>query len=103
MNVYMSVLKMPSLFEGHFVRKSKETIWHFTCDKCSKWWSIASTEEWNPTKLYCPYCKHEHIYEASTKKKEGDLNTVTYNDEKGYVIDYKDAIRQIKFMDRFRT
>ena len=86
---------MPNLFEGHYVRKSKETIWHFICDECSKWWSIASAEDWNPTKLYCPHCKHEHIYKSSTEKKDADQNIVTYSDENGYAIDYRD-------MDRFR-
>jgi len=38
---------------------SKETIWHFTCEFCKNWWSIAASDEWHPTtekNLYCPHC-----------------------------------------------
>lgn len=34
----------------------KETIFHFTCQECKGWFSIATMEEWKPTKLYCPHC-----------------------------------------------
>ena len=34
----------------------KETIYHFTCKECKGWFSIATMEDWQPTKLYCPYC-----------------------------------------------
>ncbi len=42
---------------------SKETLWHFTCEFCKGWWSIATSDEWNPSDripfdkpLYCPNC-----------------------------------------------
>ena len=39
------------------MRADKETIWHFVCQYCSAYWSIATMEhEWTPTKLYCPHC-----------------------------------------------
>lgn len=43
---------------------SKEEIWHFVCQSCGGWWSIASTEEYvHPSKafrkLFCPYCQTE--------------------------------------------
>ena len=34
----------------------KETIYHFTCKECKGWFSIATMEDWIPTKLYCPHC-----------------------------------------------
>jgi len=34
----------------------KETIWHFTCEDCKGYWTIASMEEWQPKKLFCPHC-----------------------------------------------
>ena len=37
---------------------SKEMIWHFTCEYCTGYWSIATTDGWQPTqrKLFCPHC-----------------------------------------------
>ena len=40
------------------MKLTKETIWHFICKHCSGWFSIASSDEYNPKdkKLYCPWC-----------------------------------------------
>jgi hypothetical protein len=39
---------------------SKETIWHFTCEKCEEWWSYSTGESWKPTKnKFCPHCGKE--------------------------------------------
>jgi hypothetical protein len=35
---------------------TKETIWHFTCEECNGFWSIAVMDAWRPYKLYCPHC-----------------------------------------------
>jgi phage FluMu protein Com len=33
---------------------SIETLHHFSCHKCKKWWSIA---DWQPVKtIFCPHC-----------------------------------------------
>ena len=33
---------------------SKETLYHFNCGMCSKWWSIG---DWTPSALLtCPHC-----------------------------------------------
>jgi len=56
--------------------KKKETIWHFICDICNGWWSIAEGTDWQalgPTQLYCPHCG---------KKCVDDINYTGYiNDE----------------------
>jgi hypothetical protein len=42
--------------------KKKETIWHFICDFCNGWWSIAEGVDWKPGSLknfYCPHCGKE--------------------------------------------
>jgi len=36
-----------------------EYIYHFTCDKCQLWWSIASQEELKERSWYCPWCGHK--------------------------------------------
>ena len=40
----------------------KETIWHFTCQSCNGFWSIAASDKWIPTELYCTHCgsKRKH-------------------------------------------
>jgi hypothetical protein len=35
---------------------SKEVIWHFNCEYCKGFWSIAVMDEWSPKELYCPHC-----------------------------------------------
>ncbi len=35
---------------------TREVIFHFTCEDCKGWWSIASHYKWKPKKLYCPHC-----------------------------------------------
>jgi len=35
---------------------TKEYIWHFTCEYCKGFWSIATMDEWQPKSLYCPHC-----------------------------------------------
>jgi len=45
---------------------SKETIWHFTCEFCKGWWSVAALDEWQLgtltlTKFFCPHCGKDQI------------------------------------------
>ncbi|SVC13380.1 uncharacterized protein METZ01_LOCUS266234 [marine metagenome] len=57
-------------------RNSKEIIWHFTCDSCSGWWSIAASDQWSPKKLFCPHCSFKHIYNKANPAKTGDIGWV---------------------------
>jgi DNA-directed RNA polymerase subunit RPC12/RpoP len=46
-----------------------EAIFHFTCGKCSQWWSYASTEVIDfhiSYEMNCPHCG----YQTNLKKKE---------------------------------
>ena len=43
---------------NHAAIVEKETIFHFTCQKCKGWFSIATMDEWQPGKLNCMYCPH---------------------------------------------
>ena len=49
----------------------KETIYHFTCKECKGWFSIATMEDWQPTKLYCPYCGIKDDIENSPVTSKG--------------------------------
>jgi len=46
------------------MKYSEELILHFTCDKCSLWWSIAiSNKSWvsmQQAAWFCPWCGHKH-------------------------------------------
>jgi len=59
---------------------SKETLYHFNCGECSKWWSIADyhffskdvpkNKEKVPNLLICPHCGYkEGIKEIKDEKK----------------------------------
>ena len=53
---------------------SKENIWHFTCDYCQGFWSVATMDEWKPKELYCTHCgklnKHDNGNFSSAKFKK---------------------------------
>lgn len=40
---------------------SVEILYHFTCERCKNWWSIAMEKTgWNPKKMWCPHCGYVH-------------------------------------------
>ena len=41
---------------------SKEQIFHFTCERCDMWWSIAAENmDMNKKTWTCPWCGHKHL------------------------------------------
>ena len=37
--------------------KCVEILYHFTCNSCKNWWSIAMEKTgWKPKKMWCPHC-----------------------------------------------
>lgn len=44
------------------VTLSKETLYHFRCKECDRWWSIADPPE-EPKELYCPWCGVKQNFE----------------------------------------
>ena len=43
------------------MKYSIETIYHFTCQVCSLWWSIAAENiNMNKQIWVCPWCGHRH-------------------------------------------
>ena len=43
-----------------------EYLYHFTCERCKLWWSIALDKEgWKAKKMWCPHCGYEQ-YEDKT-------------------------------------
>ena len=56
------------------MKYSKEIIYHFTCESCDHWWSIALESDLKNKEVSwtCPWCSHVH-------DKEIDTNKLTYN------------------------
>ena len=50
----------------------KETIWHFTCKGCNGFWSIAASDEWVPTELFCPHCSSKRTYNEELTERVAD-------------------------------
>ena len=58
------------------MKYSKEIIYHFTCEKCQRWWSIALENELTNKEgsWTCPWCSHTHDKETDTTKyKNGTI------------------------------
>jgi len=56
----------------------KETIWHFTCQSCNGFWSIAASDKWVPTELFCTHCgsKRSHDKELIEWVDDNDYEPV---------------------------
>ena len=39
---------------------SRETLYHFRCERCNKWWTIADADT-NKTDWYCPWCGEHDV------------------------------------------
>ena len=54
------------------MKYSKEIIYHFTCESCERWWSIALENELTNKEVSwaCPWCSHIHDKEIDTNKYE---------------------------------
>ena len=46
------------------MERSREIIWHLVCTHCKGWWSVATMEDWKPTKLYCTHCGKKCLYDG---------------------------------------
>lgn len=39
-----------------------EYLYHFTCERCKMWWSIALDKEgWEAKTMWCPHCGYEQL------------------------------------------
>ena len=56
----------------------KETIWHFTCQSCNGFWSVAASDKWVPTELFCTHCglKRTHNSEKIEWVDDSDYQPV---------------------------
>ena len=62
----------------------KETIWHFTCQSCNGFWSIAASDKWVPTELFCTHCG---------SKRKHNPEKIEWVDDNDYQPENKSHIR----------
>ena len=53
---------------------SSEVIWHYTCQECLGWFSIASHSNYKPKKLFCPHCGYKSEHFTYNNNIRGELN-----------------------------
>ena len=40
-----------------------EYLYHYTCEACKLWWSIAMEKDgWQPKRMWCPHCGNKKEY-----------------------------------------
>jgi len=56
----------------------KETIWHFTCQSCNGFWTVAASDKWVPSELFCTHCgsKRTHNKELIEWVDDNDYQPV---------------------------
>ncbi len=47
-----------------------EIIYHYVCDECSLWWSIAVMKKHEPVTLCCPHCGVQNKLEYQLDNEE---------------------------------
>ena len=58
------------------LKPSVEYLYHFTCEKCNLWWSIALESDLIEVAWFCPWCGHKHDNElALTRTTVKSLTT----------------------------
>ena len=56
-----NTLSFPLSFNDVKLNYSKEQIFHYTCEECDMWWSIAAENMNMDKKIWtCPWCSHMH-------------------------------------------
>ena len=66
----------------------KETIWHFTCQSCNGFWSIAASDQWVPTELFCTHCGSKRTHDKELIEWVDDDNDYLPQRKNGQHEDY---------------
>jgi hypothetical protein len=46
------------------MKVSLESLYHFNCDRCRKWWSCADIKPVIGAEMHCPHCGKVNIVES---------------------------------------
>lgn len=77
---------------------SHEMLHHFTCDKCTMWWSISAIAELfiNKKAWWCPWCGQQHT-------PPHDDITIGYPEPKMDTIDINDPLIPDELRERLKA
>lgn len=53
------------------MKVSLEHIYHYRCDRCDKWWSIADVQPTIGAISHCPHCGHKNVVEKIQSHQNG--------------------------------
>ena len=83
----------------------KETIWHFTCKGCNGFWSIAASDEWVPTELFCPHCSSKRTYneELIERVADNDYLPESKNTQLEHYYEFEDDFGDIEELKKSMT
>jgi DNA-directed RNA polymerase subunit RPC12/RpoP len=54
---------------------SLEFLYHFRCDRCSQWWTIADIEPQIGSQIHCPHCGNSNTVENIQTFREAAKST----------------------------
>ncbi len=57
------------------MKVSLEYLYHFRCDRCSQWWTIADIEPQIGKDMTCPHCNYLNIVESIQTFREAAKST----------------------------
>ncbi len=46
---------------GYPVKVSLELLYHYQCDACQKWWSVADITPQPGETVWCPHCRNQDV------------------------------------------
>ena len=59
-----------------------EYLYHYTCDQCKLWWSIAMEKDgWQPQKMWCPHCGNKKEYSTDSTEIDYKMMRQRYYNE----------------------
>jgi hypothetical protein len=57
----------------------KETIWHFTCQSCNGFWTVAASDKWEPKELFCTHCGSKRTHDKELVEWVGGSDYIPKN------------------------
>ena len=72
----------------------KETIWHFTCQSCTGYWSIAASDKWIPKELFCTHCGSKRTHDPEQIEWVDDDYLPESNQNENYLKFEKEFLKK---------
>ncbi len=62
------------------MKVSLEHLYHYRCDTCQRWWTIADIKPEISSVVYCPHCGLQNIVEAIETHAVDKVGSANAND-----------------------